>query len=225
MEKGTKEKKIQWHPAFCSAVQPIFQKESASLEYVREHVLNTKPLLIDLLVVKKPPECEIANPLGHIFKGHNIMEYKSPGDAMNIDTYYKTYGYACLYKAAGDTSDAIKADDITISLVRDGKPSELFQFFKRNGYDITNPFPGIYYVKKDGMFDTQVIISSELKDDDQIWLRALAPRLKKTVLSSFLQKTAASFSQGQRDLMDSVLDVVLAANKESVTAMKGEKSK
>lgn len=39
-----------------------------------------------------------------------------------MDSYYKAVAYGCLYKAHGDTVDERKADDITISLLRDAKP-------------------------------------------------------------------------------------------------------
>ncbi len=33
------------------------------------------------------------------------MEYKSPSDSLDIDTFYKVTGYACLYKSYGKTTD------------------------------------------------------------------------------------------------------------------------
>lgn len=72
------------------------------------------------------------------------------------------------------------------------------------------------------MFDTQIVVSGELKEAEQIWLRALAPGLEKSVLDVFLQKTSGALTQGWRDLMDSVLEVVLAANKQKVSVLKGD---
>ena len=59
------------------------------------------------------------NEIGAIFKGHNIMEYKSPDDELNIDTFFKVIAYACLYKSKGHSVDDIKAHDITITFVRE----------------------------------------------------------------------------------------------------------
>ena len=58
------------------------------------------------------------------------MEYKSPEDHLDIDAFYKVLAYACLYKSYGKTVDSIKADDITISIVREAKPVVLFCYFK-----------------------------------------------------------------------------------------------
>ncbi len=64
------------------------------LVYDPEYYLSREPLQIDLLVIKKKPEEVIKNEIGSFFLGHNIVEYKSPDDSMNIDTFYKVLSYA-----------------------------------------------------------------------------------------------------------------------------------
>lgn len=96
--------------------------------FEKEYYLNTKPLEIDLLVIKKEASFQIGSEIGKSFKGHNIVEYKSPEDHLDIDTFFKTLAYACLYKSYGKTVDAIKAEDITISIIREAKPVGLFRY-------------------------------------------------------------------------------------------------
>lgn len=79
-------KKTQWHPAFCSAVKLELTENKRDLSYNSEYNLNTKPISIDLLVIRKSPDVIINNEIGKIFKGHNIFEYKSPDNNMDIDT-------------------------------------------------------------------------------------------------------------------------------------------
>lgn len=55
-----------------------FEENRSDLIYEKEYNLNTKPLEIDLLVIKKDPNIQIVNEIGKIFRGHNIIEYKSP---------------------------------------------------------------------------------------------------------------------------------------------------
>ena len=81
------EKRIQWHSGFCAAVQLEFLDEKDMHIYEVEHTLNSKPLQVDLLVVKKNRDVTISKPLGAIFKGHNLMEFKSPKDHMDIDSF------------------------------------------------------------------------------------------------------------------------------------------
>lgn len=58
--------------------------------FEKEYYLNTKPLEIDLLVIKKEASFQIGSEIGKSFKGHNIVEYKSPEDHLDIDTFFKT---------------------------------------------------------------------------------------------------------------------------------------
>ena len=107
--------KIQWHPGFVSAMDLELRENRTDLVYEREYNLNTKPLEIDLLVIKKDKNVQMINEIGKLFRGHNIMEYKSPEDGLNIDTFYKSGAYASLYKSYGETVDKRTADGITVS--------------------------------------------------------------------------------------------------------------
>ena len=126
----------QWHPAFCSATKLELVKNKKDLHYYSEYGINTKPIQIDLLVIQKSKDVVIENQIGKIFKGHNIFEYKSGDDGLNVDTYFKTLAYACLYKAKAPKVDGIDAEDITITMAREGKPVKLFRWFKEHGYEL-----------------------------------------------------------------------------------------
>lgn len=81
--------KIQWHPGFVAAMDMEFKEDREKLELESEHNLNKKPLEIDLLVIKKEKDSEIHNEIGRIFRGHNIMEYKSPKDSWILIHFIK----------------------------------------------------------------------------------------------------------------------------------------
>ena len=110
--------KIQWHPGFVSAMNLELCENRTDLIYEKEHNLNTKPLEIDLLVIKKEKDVQLLNEIGKQFRRYNIVEYKSPKDELNIDTFYKCGAYASLYKSYGETVDGRRAEDITVSIVR-----------------------------------------------------------------------------------------------------------
>lgn len=80
----SKERNTQWHPAFCSAIKLELAADKKYLEYTNEYNLTRKPLQIDLLIIKKAKEYQVKNEIGRIFRTHNIMEYKSPEDSLNI---------------------------------------------------------------------------------------------------------------------------------------------
>ena len=78
--------KIQWHPGFVAAMRLELREDREGLVFQEEYNLNTKPLEVDLLVIKKEPTAIISNEIGSFFRGHNIMEYKSPDDSLDITT-------------------------------------------------------------------------------------------------------------------------------------------
>mgnify|MGYP004605062749 CR=1 FL=1 len=94
---NTKDSKVQWHPAFDAALQIELGDEAKYLTFEPEHLLSKKPMQIDVLV-KNEKNIKITKNIGRIFRQHNIVEYKSPEDYLNIDDFYKVYGYTCIYK-------------------------------------------------------------------------------------------------------------------------------
>ena len=90
MEKPNEQRpstKIQWHPAFCAAAELELRFNKDDLEFKREYNLSKKPLQMDLLIIEKRKGVQIQNEIGKIFRGHNIIEYKSPDDGMTCLLY------------------------------------------------------------------------------------------------------------------------------------------
>lgn len=214
--------KIQWHPGFVSAMNLELCENRTDLIYEKEYNLNSKPLEIDLLVIKKHRNVEIINEIGKLFRGHNIMEYKSPKDELNIDTFYKSGAYASLYKAYGESVDKRTADDITVSIVRQSRPTRLFGYFERHGIRVTNPYHGIYYVWDAVLFPTQIIATRELNKKEHTWLAALSEGMKKQDMEAFLKKIDALTQKLDRELADSVLEVSIRANQKMVEELRGD---
>ena len=103
------DKVLQWHPGFCAALQIELQEESGNLEFYPEYELSKKPMRIDTLIVKKMTDSPVRKNIGRIFRKHNLIEYKSPGDYLSINDFYKVYGYACFYQ-----SDTEKVGEIRL---------------------------------------------------------------------------------------------------------------
>ncbi len=216
--------KIQWHAAFVSAMDLELAQNRSDLEYYKEYNLNTKPLEVDLLVIKKDAGIEITNEIGKLFRGHNIVEYKSPDDHLNIDSLYKAGAYASLYKSYGKTVDERRAGDITVTLVRERKPSGLFTYFKEHGITYTNPYKGIYQVTNTVLFPTQIIVTKELNPKEHVWLKALSGQMEKQQMRELLEKIEKLDLKIDRELADSVLQVSIGANKQVVEELRGDEN-
>ena len=202
---------IQWHPGFVAAMFLELRDNDKDLEHKSEYELNTKPIKMDLLVIKKRKKAVIKNNIGKIFRTHNILEYKSPGAALNIDTFSKVMGYAYLYKSRGERVNAIPMNEITVSLVRKEKPVGLIKSWKDEGYAVHMEYPGIYYVRKDGAFPTQLIVTKELVENDHLWLQSLEKGGDAQLFYRLQEARADLVTQGEIEAFYSVLDVAWAA--------------
>ena len=165
------ENKTRWHPVFCAVMELELLANKKGLTYDPEHNLSSEPLRIDLLIIKKEPDEVIENEIGTFFLGHNIVEYKSPDDKVNIDTFYKVLSYACLYKSDTGRVDEILDTDITITLIREQRPIKLLGQLGSK-YTVAKKGKGIYRIE--GMlFSMQIIVTGELERSTHIWLRSL----------------------------------------------------
>lgn len=218
------EVKIQWHPGFVAAMNLEFGENRMDLIYEKEYNLNTKPLEIDLLIIKKEPDVRMVNEIGKLFRGHNIIEYKSPSDELDIDAFYKAGAYGCLYKASGETVDERAADDITVTIIRDRKPEGLFRYFKEHHMGVSNPYAGVYYISDGVLFPTQIVVGRELKQENHTWLKALSDKMQKQEMKELLKKINSLTQKFDRELADSVLEVSIRANKQVIGELRGEDS-
>lgn len=214
--------KIQWHPGFVAAMGLELREYREDLIFEREYNLNTKPLEIDLLIIKKEASVHISDDIGSFFRGHNILEYKSPEDHLDIDTFCKTLAYAYLYKSYGKTLDEIKMDDITISIIREARPIGLFRYFKEHGYPMTGRHSGIYYIDGPFPFQIQIIVTGELNKEAHTWLRALSGKLDKEDIQDLLDKMSQITEKDYREMADSVLEVSIGANRHIVEGLMGD---
>ena len=218
-ENQKKSQKLQWHPAFCSALRLELLEDAENLEFTDEFQLTEKPLQIDCTVVKVKKDCKIKNEIGKIFRKHNIFEYKSPKDELNIDTFYKAVAYACLYKVLPNHVDEIPAEEITITLIRDRKPVKLLGELEKSGYGYKKEAAGIYYVNG-AMFPVQIIESSELDVDMHVQLKALTNHLEESLMRQYLLQVS-TFEGREKNLVDIVLQVIVNSNMEKVREWKG----
>lgn len=124
---------LQWHPAFFAGIQIEFGEEAQYLEFKQEYLIGTKPMMIDVLI-KKEVEHQLQKSIGKIFRKYNIIEYKSPGDYLSVDDFYKVHAYTYFYKADRTPVNSIKIEELSISLVSESYPQKLIQHLKNEIY-------------------------------------------------------------------------------------------
>lgn len=196
---------ISWHPAFCGAMEIALVSDKELFELLREYPLSKEPLRMDLLIMKKQSGTKpMKNEIARRFKTYNIVEYKSPDDELSIDDFYKTIGYACLYKGLGETVNQIPAKELTVSLFRDRYPRSLLQALKQEAIP----------------FDTQMIVTSRLKGDIHRSLRLLSHKVQEEDVKAFAKEVQQMKDSGERNNAEAVLQASIAANRDLYEEMR-----
>ena len=211
-EKGEKNAKLlQWHQAFYAGIQIELQSYAGALTFENEHMLSTKPMQIDVLVIKKEPQTNIQKNIGRIFRTYNIIEYKSPDDHLNTDDFYKVYGYGCFYKSDTVVVDQIPIRELTLTFVCYHYPRKVIRHLEEmRGCLTEKQEAGIYYVTGD-LIPIQIIVVPELTDEKNLWLHSLTNRIRTS-------KTAAQLiheyeEHRQNRLYESVMEIVVRSNR------------
>ena len=206
---NTNDDKIQWHPAFDAALQIELEDEAEYLEFEPEHLLSKKPMQIDVLV-KNEKDVKIKKNIGRIFRQYNIIEYKSPDDKLNIDDFYKTYGYACLYKSETGAIDEIPATELTITFVCYNYPLKMLQRLEHDKkLIIENIENGIYYLIGDSI-PIQLIIIPKLSKESNYWLNNLRNDLKSGgEIRNFIEQYG---KKKNSKLYQALADTIMRAN-------------
>lgn len=206
----TKENMLQWHPAFFAGIQIEFAEEAEHLIFENEHTLSTKPMQIDVLVIKKNTKKRLQKNIGRIFRVHNIIEYKSPDDRLNVDDFYKVYGYAYFYKSDTGKVDEIRIDDLTVTFVCYHYPRELIKHLEiERQFTLENYEDGIYYICG-SILPVQLIIVPRLSEENNLWLHALTNELKT---NSDVEKLIYAYKGHENEnLYQSVMDIIVRSN-------------
>ena len=212
----TKDKKIQWHPGFYGAMHLELRENKDDLEFEEEAILNTLPLRVDMLVVKKKYDCEIQNEIGKIFEKHNLIEYKSPSDSLNFDVFLKGIAYAYLYKSNEAHVDDIQLDEVTLSFIREAKPIKLLKILRKEKFTIEEKYPGIYYISRGKDIKIQIIVSRELREENHIWLNSLSEKVSEEHVVRFLDISQKLVNSADVNYSDSIWEVMETVNREVV---------
>lgn len=218
MKEEQNKRMLQWHPAFYAGLQVELNGETAKLNFENEHQIGTKPKEIDVLIIKKTPHIPIQKNIGHIFRTHNIIEYKSPTDYLSVNDFYKVYGYACFYKADSSQADEIPIQEITITFVCYRHPKKLFShLFRERHYEMERHDNGIYYIKGD-FIPIQFILTTELSPEKNLWLGSLTNHLNEIKTAERLL-TEYDTNKTNR-LYQSLIEIIIQANKKTFSEVK-----
>jgi len=201
--------KIKFHYGFYGAIKLIYEAAKSSYVFLQEQQLGDEPVRLDMLIVRKDEKHVLTDPIGQFFRGHNILDYKSPDDALSINDFYKSQGYACIYKGIGN-ADEINGTELTVSIFRHTYPREMFAALAREGRGTTSPHPGIYHVTGPLTIPAQVVVTSQLPEGEYEALKVLTRNANEADIIKFLENNRDN--QDAADEISAILRVSIAAN-------------
>ena len=155
-----------WHPAFCNAIRLELDEYEKELSFVFEHPLTTRPLKIDVMIIKKARDVRIDKNIAQIFRAVNLVEYKSPGDYVSVDDFLKVHGYASYLYASMERG--VDITDITLTFVESRHPRNLLDYLReKRGFAVEKKRPGVYSADGDTL-PIQIIDNMELSADENL---------------------------------------------------------
>ncbi|MDR1903764.1 MAG: hypothetical protein LBQ88_15965 [Treponema sp.] len=180
------------------------------LDFEIEHSLTREPLRIDLVIIKKKKDVVINKNIAVIFRGHNIMEYKSPDDSLAVADFHKVMAYAHLYCTPPENGDI---RDMTVSFVTSREPREVKAHLRDvYGYRLTEKAHGITLVEGD-VLPMQIIERKKLSATDDLWLASLGGDLD-------LERTKAVLEEAgkipRNAPIRAYLSILLKANEQKI---------
>jgi hypothetical protein len=204
-KSSNKRLRLSWHPAFIEALQMELLAYQDALEFHPEYQLTAEPLRIDCVVIKKAKGAVIRKNIAAIFREWNILEHKRPGDFVSVTDYYKVYGYACLYASL----KRAPVTGLTLSFIESRYPRKLLDYLKNErGFTIAETGAGIYTVSGD-VLAVQVIDSSRLPAEENLWLKNLTDKLDYPAFSRLSREINP---QGKGARIGPHLQVIAQAN-------------
>lgn len=176
-----------WTQNFAQIARYLVRDYRDKVTVMPEFPLFQEPMKIDAVIIIQEDGLVIDNALMRSFKRHNIVEFKSPNDTLNIQAFDKTisYFYAYISNERESGNKPISANNITLSIVSVRKPIKVLGKLKtERGFKIVDTeTPGIYYITREGFIPEkiQLVVSSELpadtRDQSLAWLRSLRNNL------------------------------------------------
>ena len=214
--------RIKYHPGFVGGMGVLLWEYREVIDIDPEKWISKEGIRMDVLIIKKDPEVILDNDMCRIFRGHNILEYKRPDDDLNIDVFAKLMAYAYLYKSRGRSVDAISFKNMTATVYRHRYPGGLFSKLKKNGMEVENAYPGIYWIKNAAPFPVQVVVGKELDPREYAMLRVLTPGAEREDLDEFHKIAFRQREELYKRYVDSIIQVSVPANRQVYTQLTKE---
>lgn len=129
--------------------------------------------------------------------------------------FYKTLGYACLFKGYGTNVNQIPTNELTISIFYEAYPRKMLLIIEMEGHTIEEKYPGIYYVY-DFPFPVQIVVIKQLRSGEHKSLKVLSLNADRDDIKAFLKETEDLYSLREKQNVDAVMRLRKGESKEQL---------
>ena len=212
--------KTDWHAGFVPAMKLELLDNEKDLIFEEEHPVDKRGNWIDLLIIKNERSISIKSAVGAIFDRFNVVEYKAPGDSVNLGVFYKVLAYTSLYLKECHDYARFGSGAFTMTIVCYSKPIRMMQQLEADGIICTQTRArGFYEVSGCIPFKAQIIVTSLLPPDCS-WLGLLTKKASVDKLNALVDNTVKLRNDKHREYADEVADTFLSANIEYIRNLK-----
>lgn len=217
--KKRKSRRINWHRAVCKTLKIELEEYEENLEFQEEYHLGKSrdALRVDIIIIKKNDNIHIKKKIAEKFQKYNIIEYKSPGDNLSVDDYYKVMAYGGIFRSNIGRVNEVQNSDITITFIVSQFPRKLKKELESREIPLVKRASGIYDINRD-IFQAQLIVNRELDITENLWLRCLDNQLKE---KNFYERLEVEYKKHKNEAKyEETMSAIIWANFEQ----EGEKS-
>ena len=214
MHEVEEEGKINWHLGFQGGMELELRPWRAALRFDPEKELSKEALWLDLLITRQDKDLEMDHPIGRRMRIYNVLEYKSPEDALSINDFSKAVGSALLCAGLGQRVNEMPLDQLAVFLLRDSYPRELLAELRRLNMDVreSETEPGIYEIESRLGLAIYLVVTGRMKQASCPVLHLLRKHADTAQAGAFLSSVEQWTEPGDLDNIRAVLNIVLAAN-------------
>ena len=204
---------VDWHAAMFGAISLILKPYKKNLLLEREHLLNLMPTRIDCLVIKKNGNLPIDMDMFRLFRKHNVIEFKSSGDELNMAGIMRVIGYAANYLSQEGSPGEIPVEEVTVTVIRSAYPRKLFQQLRQAGWKVEEIYHNIYHLSGFIRIPIQVVVSKDL-GEPYLPLQILTNKAKEDDVRKFLAYRERLTEKDEKDFANVILWACSQANRE-----------
>ena len=126
-------KRSDWHKVIEGTLLRLTSAFRKILHIMTETEVGVKPPRTDFIIIKEDQRVDLGLDVFKIFRKFNVVEYKSPQDALNERTLRKAAGYAFLMIGTARRERDYPSSEVTVTVIRARRNKKLFKSMMHEG--------------------------------------------------------------------------------------------